>query len=116
MKKMILKKIKKNLLEQKVFLFTKINKVDNSEIIDIDGDEVDEIQGALIASVSQQLSSRDNQKLCQIQNALAKIEDGTFGKCEDCDEEIAEKRLEFNPYFTTCISCAEQRELDSKKR
>ncbi len=52
----------------------------------------------------------------QIENALSKIERGEFGTCEDCEEAIAEKRLEINPYFSTCISCAELKEIDGKQR
>ncbi|GGF52712.1 transcriptional regulator, TraR/DksA family [Mameliella alba] len=38
--------------------------------------------------------------------ALARIEDGAFGYCEDCGEEIAIKRLELDPTAMRCISCA----------
>jgi DnaK suppressor protein len=37
---------------------------------------------------------------------LARIEDGDFGYCEDCGEEIAIKRLELDPTAMRCISCA----------
>lgn len=42
----------------------------------------------------------------QIKTALAKIEDGTYGVCDGCGEEIPEKRLEALPYATRCIKCA----------
>ena len=38
--------------------------------------------------------------------ALQRIEEGEFGYCEDCGEEIARKRLEFDPSVLRCISCA----------
>jgi DnaK suppressor protein len=111
LKKSFLEKLKKSLLEQKKQLQAK----SYNDVIDFEGDEIDEIQGKLIANVSDQLSSRDRQKLLQIEIALKKIADKSFGVCEDCDDPIAEKRLEINPYFATCISCAEQRELERKK-
>jgi len=116
MKKHTLDKIIASLIEQKGQLLSKLSKVSAEVDIDIDGDEIDEIQGSLIASISSQLSFRDSQKLLQIQNALQRIEEGNFGTCENCEEQISEKRLEVNPYFTTCISCAEERELVNKRR
>lgn len=112
MKKNFLEKIKKALLDQKSVLLSKNHSLD----IDIDGDETDEIQGNLIASISNQLSTRDATKLLQIENALRKIRDNSYGSCEECGEEISEKRLEVNPYFTMCISCAEQKEFEERKK
>lgn len=42
----------------------------------------------------------------QIRSALQRIEDGSYGECVRCGEEIDEKRLEAVPYATTCIGCA----------
>lgn len=42
----------------------------------------------------------------QIEAAMQRIEDGSYGYCIVCDEEIAEKRLRFNPAAATCIDCA----------
>lgn len=82
--------------------------------IDNDGDEVDEIQANLIASVNSKLSSRYIEKLKKIDLALHKIDNKKFGNCEDCNEEISEKRLLINPYFSTCVDCAEDREKGNK--
>jgi DnaK suppressor protein len=51
----------------------------------------------------------------KIDNALKKIADGSFGNCEECGEEIAEKRLLINPGFITCIGCAEKLELMKRR-
>ena len=50
----------------------------------------------------------------KITNALAKIEDGTFGVCEECGEEISVKRLEARPETTLCIKCKEDQERMEK--
>lgn len=42
----------------------------------------------------------------KIKSALAKMDAGTYGICEKCDQKIAPKRLEALPYATTCIDCA----------
>jgi len=46
------------------------------------------------------------QTVLLIDNALARIKDGTYGACSNCGEKIAEERLKALPYVTTCISCA----------
>ena len=45
-------------------------------------------------------------QLREIENALAKIESGTYGVCERCGEPIAEPRLEAMPATRWCIDCA----------
>ncbi len=43
--------------------------------------------------------------LAQIEEALGKIENGTYGICDRCGKQIAEGRLEALPYATLCIDC-----------
>lgn len=61
------------------------------------------------------LGLKDNaqQLLKQIDDALKQLEDGEYGVCEYCGEEIGAKRLEVVPYATYCVDCKEQHELDS---
>src|SRR4051812_30968401 len=40
------------------------------------------------------------------ERALAKLDDGTYGRCDVCGEPIAEKRLAAMPDVVTCVSCA----------
>ncbi len=59
------------------------------------------------------IRDRERKLIVKIQEALRRIEDGEFGICETCGEEIGEKRLEARPVTTQCIDCkteAEQRE------
>lgn len=84
--------------------------------IDVDGDETDEIQGNILIDLHNQLNTRNNEKLKQIDDALKRIEDRSYGICQDCDEPIPEKRLLVNPYFLTCVACAEEREAEDKQR
>ncbi len=113
MKKSFLLKVKKQLLAQRSdILKQNIKEVD----VDLEGDETDEIQGKLLLQLTAQLSMRNANKLSQIDDALKHIEDNTYGLCIDCNESIAEKRLLSNPYFQTCIQCAEDREKEAKQR
>jgi DnaK suppressor protein len=43
------------------------------------------------------------QTLAQIDRALARLDDGTYGSCERCGNQIAEARLEARPWATLCI-------------
>ena len=103
-------KMQKNLLLEKEELLAKSRKVD----VDTDGDEIDEIQANMLMSLEYQLTTRDFAKIANINAALDRITDSTYGICEDCDCKIPEKRLTINPYFITCVDCAEQREDDLK--
>lgn len=57
-------------------------------------------------SMSQESQRRNRQELKAIQQALIRIDNGEFGECSECGEEIAHKRLELNPAATLCIECA----------
>jgi len=48
--------------------------------------------------------------LVEIDEALRKIAEGSYGICEECGEEISEKRLSVLPAATLCVSCKENRE------
>jgi DnaK suppressor protein len=112
MKKSLLKKIREILLEQKQQLLT-TPKFDNE--VDTDGDETDEIQGHALIEILNRLNSRNHTKLEQIEGALKRIDDKTYGVCEDCDEDIPEKRLLANPHCLICVPCAEDREKEEKR-
>ena len=45
-------------------------------------------------------------EIAQIDAALRRMDDGEFGFCVECSEEIAPKRLEFNPAIARCLECA----------
>ena len=53
----------------------------------------------------------EGNELQQIDHALERMDDGTYGMCEDCEEAIAPARLQALPLATTCIECkrAEER-------
>ena len=50
------------------------------------------------------------EELTKIDNALIRIHEDEYGKCENCGKEIGEKRLEAIPYAGLCINCAEELE------
>ena len=48
--------------------------------------------------------------LGQIESSLERIEDGTYGRCEECGVKIPKTRLNAVPYAALCVKCAEQQE------
>lgn len=52
------------------------------------------------------LTTMDTKKLKQIDDALTKIENKTYGMCEECGEEIPVARLKILPFAKLCIDCA----------
>ncbi|WP_338055522.1 TraR/DksA family transcriptional regulator [Shimia biformata] len=64
---------------------------------------MDALQAQAMAKAQQ--VRRDAKRLA-LQSALERIGTDEFGWCEDCGEEIAVKRLEFDPSVTRCIACA----------
>src|SRR5438128_11683394 len=55
------------------------------------------------------LSGQLSETLTDIEDALAKFDDGTYGECESCHRRIPEARLEAMPAARLCIECASQR-------
>lgn len=62
------------------------------------------------------LASNEQDLLNRIDEALDKISDGTFGKCENCNKVIAVKRLKAVPYAKLCIKCKEEEEKQESRK
>ena len=73
-------------------------------------DEMDLASSDYLQSFTFRLRGREKTFLEKIDRALARIEEGTFGICEECAESIAVKRLEARPETTLCIRCKEDQE------
>src|SRR5271168_2422208 len=99
MNKTFLAKMKKTLLVQKQEILKQVKRQEVD--VDTEGDETDEIQGNMLIELTNQMNTRQSSKLAQIETALKRIEDKSYGKCEDCDEQIPDKRLLINPHFQT---------------
>jgi RNA polymerase-binding protein DksA len=56
------------------------------------------------------LASNERKLLYELDDALKKIEDGTFGICEECKSLIARTRLKAVPYARLCVKCQEKKE------
>ncbi|MBE9528339.1 MAG: TraR/DksA family transcriptional regulator [Proteobacteria bacterium] len=58
------------------------------------------------------LGDRDRGKLPEIEGALERLEDGSYGECEECDEPIAQNRLRILPFTRVCVECQSKLERD----
>ena len=56
------------------------------------------------------LLGSENDTLDQIEAAIERIEDGSYGRCEECGRKIPKPRLEAVPYAALCVQCASEQE------
>lgn len=77
-------------------------------------DEMDLASSEYIQSFEFRLRGREKSLLTKLDLALKKIDDGTFGICEICEEPIGKKRLEARPETSLCIKCKEDQEREER--
>jgi len=90
----------------------------SSEIQDINKCDVKEDGDYAAASMDSgrdyQIYIQQKKELAEIEEALKRIEEGTYGICEMCDEPIQEERLKIKPYAKYCIICRQIIEKEGK--
>jgi DnaK suppressor protein len=93
-----------------------LNKSDDLHVSEEDlSDETDLATSLIQQQLSCTIRDREFAKLRKIDIALEKIHEGTYGHCEDCEEEISSKRLENQPWADLCIQHAEEREREESQ-
>ncbi len=78
-------------------------------------DETDIAASVVSQHVTFEIKNKELEKLRAIDMALHRIEKGTYGICEECDEHISAKRLDKHPWANLCITHAEEYEREQKK-
>lgn len=78
-------------------------------------DEADLASSVINQQVTFNIRKREIEQLRSIEMALQRIEDRTYGDCEECGEFIGKKRLTNQPWATLCIVHAEEREREQRK-
>jgi RNA polymerase-binding protein DksA len=78
---------------------------DETEEETYDNHLADSATATLNREIDYTLEENSEHVLAAIEEALSRIEDGTFGTCVRCGKEIAEERLEAIPYAIRCIDC-----------
>ena len=115
MNKKLLAKFKKTLTQKKASITNKVNSRKlNEHEIETGGDEIDTATQSTEREMQFELGGMDTRMKQDIDNALAKIEKGTFGTCECCGENISQARLDAIPWVRYCKKCQEEAEKNSK--
>ena len=83
----------------------------NSKSRDSTGDSADAAFDSGNEEVASQLAELEARELRQIERALARMKQGTYGLCEVCQTKIPVARLNALPFSTTCVNC--QREMEN---
>lgn len=112
-----LQEIKKKLLGQKEALLAEAEEALNA----LPGQTVfpdmgDQATAETDRNFMLRLRSREQKLLKKIEDAIERIDGGTFGICDDCGENIDIRRLVARPVTTLCIECKTQQEEEEKLR
>jgi DnaK suppressor protein len=110
--------IKKQLLKMREELLKDLNKDVRSERTDFDtdiGDFYDNADTERGRQLFHLLSGREREKLSAIDEALLRIEDGTYGTCEECGKKILKERLKIMPFARYCVACQSDIEKQAAK-
>jgi DnaK suppressor protein len=110
---------KQKMTKQELSKFKKILEAKRDELelvvrkrdaitIEKSADALDEVQHAAERELAIRNLDRESHLLRNVRSALARIEDGSFGICVHCEEEISPKRLNAVPWTALCIQCQEQ--------
>ncbi|UCD72315.1 MAG: RNA polymerase-binding protein DksA [Syntrophobacterales bacterium] len=82
---------------------------------ELSSDPIDQASDQLDRDFLLRLRDRESKLMAKIKGSLEKIENGTFGVCEECGEAISLKRLRARPMATLCIDCKHEQEASEKK-
>jgi len=112
-----LEKFRKRLLEMREQVVNRNKNRRDALVIAAEdlADETDHAAAVVQQGVALNVQERERFVLSEIDNALSKFEDGSYGLCEDTEEPIDEGRLEAEPYTRYSVEAAEAREKRSKR-
>ena len=79
------------------------------------GDLADSAGASFQMDVTAGILKSETKELQEIDNALARIGDGTYGVCQDCERRIPATRLMAVPYATMCVQCKSDREKNRSR-
>jgi DnaK suppressor protein len=109
--------IKKKLLKQRQDLLVEAGQTLNDKITtekESFPDPTDQAVAELDNNFLLRLRGREQKLLKKIDEAISRIDSGSYGVCESCGEQISVKRLEARPVTTLCIECKTRQEEEEK--
>jgi len=78
--------------------------------IDASGDSIDQSVKSVMREAAGAELANARRDLDQVQSAIRRVTDGTYGECNICEEPISPKRLAALPYAVNCVQCAQNAE------
>ena len=102
--------IKQTLLERKIYLEQELITLQTEKYDDTAQDPADQASAAIFETVQNSLQNNELEEYKMILKALEMIEQGTYGLCIDCDQKIADRRLQSFPNASRCVGCQEKAE------
>ena len=112
-----MKTIKEMLLKKREDLVLEIarrSKASTASAAQDIGDILDSVSEERTRELDLILTDREKRKLAQIDDAIERIEENTYGLCEECGVKIPKARLKVLPFAKYCIECQEKTEREEK--
>jgi len=78
------------------------------------GDILDSVSEERTRELDMILTDREKRKLAQIDDAIDRIDENTYGLCEECGVKIPKARLRVLPFAKYCVECQEKTEREEK--
>src|SRR5579863_3408079 len=97
----------KQILEEKQAELAKVLRNRDAITIEKSPDALDEVQNAAERELAIRNLDRESNLLRNVRDALHRIDDGMYGVCGHCEEDISPKRLNAVPWAPYCIACQE---------
>ena len=97
----------RGILTAKVAELERLTRQRDGIVVERSADQLEEIQAASQRALAVCNLDREFTQLRDARAALRRIEDGSFGTCQECDEGIHPKRLAAVPWARFCIRCQE---------
>jgi len=108
-KEMLLKKREELVLE-----ISRRSKASTESAVQDIGDILDSVSEERTRELDLILTDREKRKLAQIDDAIDRIEENTYGLCEECGIKIPRARLKVLPFAINCVECQEKNEREEK--
>ena len=122
MNKRDMKKFEKSLIEERERLAASIRSIEDASRHEAGRENSGDLSAYAEAGTDSfeletalHIASDESSRLADIEEALRRIEEGSFGTCEMCEKEIPVKRLEVFPAARCCVQCQEQIEKQKQR-
>ena len=87
---------------------------DRSELaVDTSADPLDVMRTSTDRDIRVQTLSMNSRTIAELRKAISAVDEGRYGVCEECEEQISPRRLAAIPWASVCIKCQEARDREA---